>query len=70
MSNTLDRIELDYAQAQPRCHRYYIPFLYQKRMPEIGSLEYYKFLELLKFLETIDKFNPAELCCFLNEVNE
>ena len=70
MNSILQRVELDYKNVEPRCHRYYIPFLYQKKMPEVGSIDYYRFLELLKFLETLKQFDPSELSCFVNEVNQ
>lgn len=69
MSDIIDRVRADYEKAEPHCHRYYIPYIYQQKMPDIGSIEYYKFLELLKFYENLGKFDPTELCCFMNEVN-
>ena len=69
MIDTLDRVTQDYAKAEPKCHRYYIPYIYQKKMPQLGSIDYYQFLELLKFYESLGKFDPIELCNFINEVN-
>ena len=45
-------------------HGEYMPYILQQILPPSGSVEYYRVLATIKFLETAQKFNREQLALF------
>ena len=63
----MDIVQLnkDYADAVPANNWFLMSYYNTFQMPEQGSLEYYQFLSLLKFLECYGIFNSSMLTQFI-----
>lgn len=58
----------DYDSAYPVNNSYYLPLVYQKRIPQMGSYDYFRFLDLLKFLELQGSFKRESLSEFTEDI--
>lgn len=59
---------MDYNVAKPQDHPELICYLYRREYPKCGTVNYYRFLELLKYLEKNNLFCKDTLKDFEQEV--
>lgn len=53
--------------SKPVNHVYLMPYFYKSQLPHRGSVEFYNFLELLKYLESKGLFSRNNLCDLTEE---
>lgn len=58
----------DYKLSKPQNHPELVCYLYRKEYPKYGTINYYRFLELLKYLEKNNLFSIDTLTEFEQEV--